>query len=325
MMSQNWIVVTFNYRLASLGFLNLGSPDIPGNAGFKDQVYALRWVQKYIKYFGGNPKDIALMGYSAGGLSVQLHLMSNLSKDLFHKAIIMSGSVAPQTFIPQQQKYLAVRLAKHLKCAKFLDIKQEMPYGRDLKFSDYEEIENSDILECLNQHNGSTIGQSLRALFDFPKDNPIFLWLPIFEPDYGQGRFLTEYLEVQNKNILIGYTNGELCESADYILKNEEIKNKFLQEFKIVAPRTFMYERHPQRDQITLDILEKYLNNTKDLSVEDYDDLCDLFSDSLIRFGAHKFADFMAQNKGLVYFYEFAFVEDYNERSSIFPNKKGKR
>ncbi|KAI8129575.1 hypothetical protein FF38_04618 [Lucilia cuprina] len=324
MMTQDVVLVTFNHRLGSLGFLNLGTPDIPGNAGFKDQVYALRWVQNFIENFGGNPQDVTLMGYSAGALSVQVHLMSDMSKDLFHKAILMSGSVAPQAFLPQgQQKYLAVRLAKGLKCEKFLGVQEENPYGVDFKFSDYEEIKNEDILECLSQHNGTVIGNSLRLMFDFGKDNPIILWLPVIERDFQQERFLTENLNVARKNVLMGYTNGELCLSAKDILEVKSVKTKFSQEFRTLAPRTFMYERHPKRDVITEAIVTKFFNGSTNFTLKDYDALCDVFSDTILRFGSHKLAEFLSKSGGQVYFYEFTFMENYTNNDDMFKDKQG--
>lgn len=60
--------------------------------GLKDQVFALKWVKNNIKNFGGNPDNITLIGESAGAVSVHLHMLSDQSKGLFHKAILISGS-----------------------------------------------------------------------------------------------------------------------------------------------------------------------------------------------------------------------------------------
>ncbi len=91
------VLVSFNYRLNVLsGFahpaLSRASGHGSGNYGLLDQIAALRWVQRNIKAFGGNPDNVTVFGESAGGLSVTALLVSPLTKGLFHKAIIESGS-----------------------------------------------------------------------------------------------------------------------------------------------------------------------------------------------------------------------------------------
>jgi carboxylesterase type B len=62
-----------------LGFLSLPEAGIPGNNGLKDQVMALRWVQKNIAKFGGDPNRVTIFGQNAGAASVHLHLMSPMT------------------------------------------------------------------------------------------------------------------------------------------------------------------------------------------------------------------------------------------------------
>lgn len=58
----------------------------------KDQVMALRWVQKNIVHFNGDSSRVTIFGNSAGGASVGYHMLSPMSKGLFHKAILQSGA-----------------------------------------------------------------------------------------------------------------------------------------------------------------------------------------------------------------------------------------
>jgi para-nitrobenzyl esterase len=93
------VVVTINYRLGALGFLAhpalAAQPGGPaGNYGLMDQQAALRWVQRNIAPFGGNPHNITIAGQSAGGVSVLAHLVSPGSRGLFQRAIVESGTFA---------------------------------------------------------------------------------------------------------------------------------------------------------------------------------------------------------------------------------------
>ena len=89
-------VVTINYRLGALGFL--AHPALAdangqsGDYGLMDQQAALRWVQRNIASFGGNPHNVTIFGESAGGLSTLSQVASPQAKGLFEKAIVESGS-----------------------------------------------------------------------------------------------------------------------------------------------------------------------------------------------------------------------------------------
>ncbi|NRA01727.1 MAG: carboxylesterase/lipase family protein [Myxococcales bacterium] len=91
------VIVTINYRLGPLGFMNLdaltdGRIPATGNEGLLDQVAALRWVRENIAGFGGNPENVTIFGESAGGMSIGCLLGLPEARGLFHKAIPQSGA-----------------------------------------------------------------------------------------------------------------------------------------------------------------------------------------------------------------------------------------
>lgn len=94
---QGVILVTINYRLGRLGFfafpaLSKEHPEEPkGNYAYMDQIAALKWVQKNISAFGGDPNNVTIFGESAGGVSVQSLITIPAAKGLFQKGIVESG------------------------------------------------------------------------------------------------------------------------------------------------------------------------------------------------------------------------------------------
>lgn len=68
--------LTFHF----IGFISTQDEIAPGNAGMKDQVMALKWVQDNIANFGGDPTKVTIFGHSSGSASVQLHMISPMSK-----------------------------------------------------------------------------------------------------------------------------------------------------------------------------------------------------------------------------------------------------
>lgn len=89
---ENTIYIGANFRLGPLGFLSTGTKDCPGNNGLKDQVQVLRWIKENVAAFGGDPDKVTVFGESAGGASGTYHMMSPLSKGLFHQVISQSGA-----------------------------------------------------------------------------------------------------------------------------------------------------------------------------------------------------------------------------------------
>ncbi|CAG2112560.1 unnamed protein product, partial [Medioppia subpectinata] len=108
------VVVTVNYRVGPLGFLYGGDETAPGNAGFYDQLLALKWVRENIHLFGGDRDQMTIFGESAGSWSVSAHILSPLSKGLFKRAIMQSGSLMYNRDRPALSTIEGLQRAKHL-------------------------------------------------------------------------------------------------------------------------------------------------------------------------------------------------------------------
>ncbi|WP_405162706.1 carboxylesterase family protein [Nocardia sp. NBC_01499] len=93
------VLVTVNYRIGIPGFLDL--PGAPANRGMLDIVAALRWVRRNVAAFGGDPDNVTLFGQSAGATIVGGLLALPEGRNLFHRAIVQSGS-GTGAFSPEQ-------------------------------------------------------------------------------------------------------------------------------------------------------------------------------------------------------------------------------
>lgn len=146
------VVVTFNYRLGALGFL--ATPELSkesghnasGNYGLLDDIAVLKWVQKNIVAFGGDPSRVTIGGQSAGAGSVGFMSMSPLAKGLFQRAIAQSHARYPRDL---ELRYLSVSW-RPLKSAEQAGIKFAAARGarslQELRALPWEKLlEGSDV------------------------------------------------------------------------------------------------------------------------------------------------------------------------------------
>ncbi|XP_077968891.1 uncharacterized protein LOC120335102 [Styela clava] len=176
------IVINFNYRLGSFGFLTTDDEYSRGNYGLFDQQMALNWVKDNIGNFGGNPDKITIFGNSAGGQSVLLQSLSPTNDDLgISKAIIESSSILPYDDMKQLDK--TVSLAQAASC--------DVNSGNDV------------IVNCLRNLDAASLltFQSSTGLSYLPTIDGEFI--PIHP------RELVTEDRVKNWNYVIGANNGD--------------------------------------------------------------------------------------------------------------------
>ncbi|KIP02703.1 hypothetical protein PHLGIDRAFT_78736 [Phlebiopsis gigantea 11061_1 CR5-6] len=126
--------VSMNYRVSAFGFLSgkeVAEAGV-GNIGLQDQRLALRWIQKYISAFNGDPSKVTLWGESSGAISIAQQMLTNggNTEGLFHAAFMNSGSPIPVGDFTHGQKYYD-ELVQATGCANETDTLQclrEVPY-----------------------------------------------------------------------------------------------------------------------------------------------------------------------------------------------------
>lgn len=292
LLDRDVVLVTINYRLASLGLMSTGTKDAPGNNGFKDQSIALRWIRDNIRKFGGDPNSVTLMGQSAGARCVMLHLISPMSEGLFHRAIMMSGGVTGQWEVPTHQLHLAKQQARLLNCPE-------------------DNIE--EMVKCLQKIDGVTIGNTSNDFKEFD-GKPIVIWYPVVEPDFGQERFLIEDPSVlfgrgnfSRVPIITGVTNDEFVGAVPGILDNADNLRLMNENFEKYAPICFMYERESERSmEISRELRSNFIKSPS-IDSSSFEGLKFLFNDGVVGFTVHRFVH-LVHKYTKVYYYKNAYV-----------------
>ncbi|XP_043523874.1 esterase E4-like isoform X1 [Frieseomelitta varia] len=303
LLDKDIVLVTINYRLGTLGFLNTGDSLAPGNMGLKDQVLAFRWVQRNIAAFGGNPNSVTLCGYSAGSFSIMLHMVSPMSRNLFHRAITMSSSpIEPEVYSGISQ-HGQLELAQ--KQARLLDCPTDP---------------TSSMISCFRSKPAENFTNTLSSLFDW-LGNPILLWKPAVEPKApGVERFLTDQpyklikqRKFQQVPLIMGVTEDEFggvvaFYERDQLLDNCSLYRTLDGNWSTLAPIIFMYERDtPQSNYISRE-LRKFYFDDEPINSANNRKLAEVYADSIITFPMYRTARLFATYcRHPVYFYKFTF------------------
>lgn len=301
---SNVVYVTFNHRLGIMGFYPSSADSLPGNVGFYDQLSALRWVKNNIASFGGNPGDVTLVGHSAGAMSVGLHCTSAISRGLFKRAILQSGT--PITLIIGVAFSGSVLFREHAEKLGCYDSEAET------------RKKIPEILQCLRQLDAkkiySTIGsKSIQS--------------QLFVPDSGDDFLPTNLLSVENwkkihvDEMLIGTTSEEGALFID-IIRNAapDLDSVLTEDYrKGVALALYLVFEVPV-DKANV-IVEHYFG-TPEVQHEQESVtkiLGTLLADVLFNCPAHFFASTAAKEGVVTYVYKF----DHRPSYSMWPEHYG--
>ncbi|RZC40529.1 COesterase and/or Abhydrolase 3 domain containing protein [Asbolus verrucosus] len=312
LLDKDVVVINLNYRLGPLGFLSTEDDVVPGNNGMRDQIFALQWIKEHIKYFGGNPDSVTIIGMSAGGASVQFHYLSPKSRGLFHKGISQSGSMLNPWVLVEKPLDKAQKLARDLGCST-----------KDI----------NKMIECLKTKPGRQIVASV-------KDFQPFLYVPIslFGPvvdSWASDPVLPEhpYLILKKKKVydipwIASYTSSEgLYPAADFYFDEQyltELDNRWNELIPLLLD--YKYTVDPELQDAVSQKIRKHYMGDKKLSRSTYMDFIPMVSDRTFVIEIQKGALLQAAAiKSPTYSYYFTYrgAHSWSESRTGFPNNFG--
>ncbi|CRK93497.1 CLUMA_CG007033, isoform A [Clunio marinus] len=226
LMQKDVVLVTFHYRMGVFGFLSLDDPslNIPGNAQFRDHVFALKWIKRNIGRFGGDANNVTVFGESWGGGSTSYHMISKQSKNLFHRGILMSGTALNGVYSLIPRRDWALRLCHQLGYDGSSDDKSLLEF-----------LENADEKEII------LASPKIMTDKEQEEEGLIVPFGPCIEPYDNGNAFITDHIIKMAKNcwgneidIMIGATSNEL--GALDMMANVESEFKKYINFKRYIP-----------------------------------------------------------------------------------------
>ncbi|KAF6206558.1 hypothetical protein GE061_017792 [Apolygus lucorum] len=116
LLDEDVVLVTINYRIGIPGFGSTNDYILPGNLGLKDQIKALKWIQRNIHFFSGDRKSVTLIGMSAGAACVHFHYFSKLSRGLFHKGFMIGGTGTQVWSMQMHPVSILKKISENISC-----------------------------------------------------------------------------------------------------------------------------------------------------------------------------------------------------------------
>ncbi|KRK00233.1 uncharacterized protein Dyak_GE11753 [Drosophila yakuba] len=264
------ILVTMAYRLGPFGFLSTQDAVMSGNFGLKDQNLALRWVQRNIRFFGGDPQRVTIFGQSAGGVAAHMHLLSPRSQGLFHRVISMSGTANVPFAIAEEPLEQARLLAEFAEVA------------------DARNLSTVKLTKALRRVNATKLLNAGDGLKYWDVDH-MTNFRPVVERGLEGDAFLSEHPkdilaqgEPTSIPLLLGTVPGEGAVRVVNILGNETLRQSFNFRFDELLqqlmefPDSFSQER---RERMVDLLVEVYFQGQHEVNEQTVQGFMNLISD----------------------------------------------
>lgn len=288
LLDEKIVLVSINYRLGPFGFLSFEDEELPGNMGMKDQQLALTWVKENIAFFGGHPKKVTILGESAGGSSVSLHIVSPSSRGLFHRGISISGNAyTPWALVrPGVARERAIRTAQDAGC----------PY-----------TDTRATLDCLRTKNGTAI-VSLRQLYTDELRDPVVYYAPVVDSK-SERPFLPDFPEkLTHAPVpwIIGISSGDgLLKTAIFTVTSTFSWNALDSELSDYIRTNVLFGQPVAGDDMLTDEIRQFYFNSGPLSDESFENMTNMVTDAAFWYPT---MEAIERHKGPVYLYYFDYL-----------------
>eukprot|EP00096_Caligus_rogercresseyi_P009551 TRINITY_DN3254_c0_g1_i1.p1 TRINITY_DN3254_c0_g1~~TRINITY_DN3254_c0_g1_i1.p1 ORF type:complete len:648 (+),score=149.39 TRINITY_DN3254_c0_g1_i1:255-2198(+) len=272
LLDEDIVLVTIQYRLGMFGFLSTEDKYAPGNYGMLDQVAALQWVKTNIDSFSGDVNHITIMGQQAGGASVHYHMLSPLSRGLFHRAVSLSGTALSWWASLKRPYERAKKLAKLLDCPKKLDTTKEM----------VECLRGKEMEKMMNSHPNFYEWKHLDQ-----NQEPMTSWSPRVDPEGALSFMPNEPIDLmtsgnfQHVPWIAGITDDEGSFKGSALFSDMKNVKEFEEEFEKLGPLMFGF--HDGQSEAPKMMARKVMDfywNGKEITKENAKALVDAISDS---------------------------------------------
>ncbi|XP_069989027.1 esterase E4 isoform X2 [Penaeus vannamei] len=292
LMNHDIVLVVLQFRLGTLGFLSTEDEVMPGNYGMKDQVMALRWVQDNIHSFGGDKDRVTIFGESAGSVAVHCHILSPLSKGLFTRAILQSGTAISPGALSERSRDAALRISQILRCP--------------------ESTRSEDLSRCFQAAEGPEIAASVQDLSEW-------LILPRPMTPRVDGAFLPDkpatlmrqgnYSRV---DIMAGVTRDEGGMVANPLFFRDDLFRALKNNFTTFGPITLSCQHEDDALALTTKIYNHYLG---DLAIDEQhrEKIVQMYGDWLFKVPHDVTTQLLARDSGAkIYRYELMHRAKYS-------------
>nr|CAD7397374.1 unnamed protein product [Timema poppensis] len=298
-------VVTFNYRLGVLGFLSVNDSDVAGNAGLKDQVAALRWVNANIARFGGNPNKVTIFGESAGGAAIHYQVLSPLSEGLFHQAISQSGAAINPTAFSESTNERAFRLGSALGLKtndgqKLVDFFRTLP-ATQLIASQNKGMTEEESEKALAAAFIPTTEFTVKGEDTFLPDSP---WKLLKSGQFKKIPYITGVNQNEGFIGLMGISTPAQL-------------NKTLNDFERVLPLNLGLKKGSKLSLQVAEKVKQFYFGDRPITLQSIYDFVDLQTDIMYAGGCHRVTNqSLAHSADSIYNYQFTYSGRLNQHKS---------